>query len=112
MNPRRPGSGKTQITKRTEDSEYISKIDISSSRVSSTFSDGFSAFQDKPDEFQKYVEEKDKDPKFKNLKSKLEVIQERTTKVEEVKPREKPFGKKATVEKPQKKIEEKVEKEE
>lgn len=65
---------------------------------------------EKPDDFKQYVAEKDKDPKFKHLKSKLEVIQEKSAKgLEESKTSFKPFEKKKekTVEKATKKVEEK-----
>lgn len=74
MQPRRPDSAKTQFTKQTIDSEN-SKRDLNSSKFSETFSSGVTSFHEKPDEFKQYVAEKDKDPRFKNLKSKLEVIE-------------------------------------
>ena len=97
MQPRRPESAKTQRTKITQDSEY--KQDLNASKFSETFSSGASSFHDKPDEFKRYVAEKNKDPKFKHLKSKLEAIPEKVQKQEEHKPNFKPFEKKKTVEK-------------
>ncbi len=105
MQPRRPDSAKTQLTKQTLDSEH-SKRDLNSSKFSETFSSGVNSFHEKADEFKQYVAEKDKDPKFKHLKSKLDVIQEKTSKPEESKPSDKPFlrKKEKTIEKTGKKV--------
>ena len=90
MRPQRPGSAKTQFTRLTQDSDN-SKSDLNSSKFSETFSSGVNSFHEKPDEFRQYVKEKDKDPKFRHLKSKLDVIQQ---KAEGNKPSYKPFEKK------------------
>lgn len=111
MHPRRPDSAKTQLTKQTLDSEY-SKRQLNSSKFSETFSSGVNSFHEKPDQFRQYVAEKDKDPKFKHLKSKLEVIQEKAGKQEEPKPSYKPFQRKKdkTVDRGSKKVEQKQQK--
>lgn len=90
MKPKRPDSAKSHLTKVTQDSEP-SKKDLNASKFSETFSSGVSSIHEKGDEFKQYVSEKDKDPRFKHLKSKLEVIQERTYQPDSSKASFKPF---------------------
>lgn len=61
MRPERPGSAKSAVTKITLDSEQISK-DLNNSKFSETFSSGV---RNNRDDFAKYVEQKNKDPKYK-----------------------------------------------
>lgn len=66
MKNNRPDSAKSVKTRITLDSDVTSN-NITQSRFSETYSNGVKLGSNKNAEFEKYVTEKDKDPKFKKL---------------------------------------------
>lgn len=66
MKPNRPDSAKSAKTRITIDSEATSN-NITQSRFSETYSNGVKLGANKNGEFEKYVAQKDKDPKFKRF---------------------------------------------
>lgn len=66
MKPKRPDSAKSAKTRITVDSE-VSSNHITQSRLSETHSNGVKANGSRNNDFEKYVAEKNKDPKFKKF---------------------------------------------
>lgn len=111
MKPARPDSAKSAKTRITIDSDVTSN-NITQSRFSETYSNGVKPGPKKQSsDFEKYVAEKDKDPKFRRLlDQQLPQIPEQVKPASEIsKHASKPFEKKISKndkEKHEKKIEE------